>query len=171
MHIISNTAQTNITIAKDGIGGTPIWKQIPVHHLSPMSTPLSLHTLIHKKCQMVIMTSRSELRLSWCAPLQSMLIYVCCCSGSKLAYQPQFCIYISLANLWSGMWGIWRWNTADACFMIVQALSNGQEYRLILSTSHQYVYNIDEYKNGYAISAFYTTMLILKSFIITKEMN
>ena len=48
---------------------------------------------------------------------------------------------------------------------------NDQEYQLILSTFHKYMYNIDVYKSRYSISAFSTTLPILKTFIINGDMN
>ena len=119
---------------------------MPVHHLSPVSISPSVqshtHTLTHKIYQLVNYyewwataylacptPTLLCLLMQWQTVLPAMM-YIC------YAFHPLLCSHV---------WEIWRQNPADACFMIVQALSNGQEYGLILSTFHKYIYNIVVY--------------------------
>ena len=91
-----------------------VWKQTPVHHLSPIYTH-TLPAFLHPH------------PVSWYAP--QVWVRICCCSGHKWLAGPDF-VYctICISTLLCGIWGIWQQNTANACFMIVQAWSNGQEY-------------------------------------------
>ena len=128
-----------------------VWKQMPVHHLSTLSTPLpcthtptptASHTRYISWLLQIMASEVSEgMRafLAWCTLPLTLCLLLHAYSSNKLACWPRFFLF------WSGIWAIWRWHTANACFMIVHVSSNGHEYGLILSTFHKYIYYIVVY--------------------------
>ena len=92
-------------------------------HICPY-TPTHIHT----RHVSWLVNIGSEWGVSWHAPRTLCFMFAAAVAVTWFASHDGLCPLYFTCTIHSGMWGIRRWNTANACVIIVQASSICQEY-------------------------------------------
>ena len=149
-------------MSKIHITGKSVCKQMPVAQLSPAPTPTHQHPhpLSHTQQKSVSYYGIQRWANSFqpcLKPSTLLVIHMFAAAMANWLCQPWFCICISHANLWRGIWGIWRWKYSQCMRYDSTGIEqNVKHMGSFWVLSINILINKDVYKRCYDMSAFHT---------------